>query len=483
MINPTKNKIVSGVIWSSIERFSSQMVQFIISILIARLLLPSDYGLIAMLGIFLAIAQTFVDSGFSNALIQKKDKTEVDYSTVFFLNIVISIGAYLILYFLAPLIAFFYKTPELDLLTKVISLNVVITAFGVVQRTRLTILLNFKLQTIISLFSTITSGIIAIYMAYKDMGVWALVTQSIINSLLNNILLWWFSSWKPKFCFSKDSFKAMFGFGYKLLLSGLLHTLYTNLYTLVIGKKFSSVDAGLFNRAFSFSQLPSVNITLTINRAIYPVLCNMQEDDEKLRISFLAYLRMSCFIIFPLMITICMLAKPLVIFLLTEKWEPMIPLLQLLCIAYMWYPISIANNQVVNAKGRSDYFLKAEIIKKIFAFIILFVTMPFGLYWLSGGLIIYSIIDIYIISRYLRNIIRVNFWDQFREILPILMLVASLAIVLYFSLSFFENILVQLILCTFIGITYFIMVCLIFRIKEFHLIKDMIIRIVKNSSF
>ena len=463
-----KKKAVSSVVWSAIDRFSSQIVQLAIGIIIARILLPSDYGLIAMIGIFIAIAQNFVDSGFSSALIQKKNRTEVDYSTAFLSNIAISIIAYMILYFSAPYIASFYKIPELELITKIVCLNIVISALGVVQRARLTILLNFKLQAIISLASVIVSGIIAIIMAYKGFGVWALVVQSLISNVITILLLWILSKWKPILSFSKESFKSLFNFGYKLLLSGLLHTIYANLYTLVIGKKFSSDDAGLYSRASSLSQLPSFNITQVMARAIFPIQCDMQDDNEKLRLLFVSHLRMACYIVFPIMVGICAVAKPLVIILLTEKWLPMVPLLQILCIAYMWYPIMLINNQILNVKGRSDYFLKAEIIKKVIAFLILFITMPFGLKYLCYGLIIYSFIDIYVITRYSIKILNIGLFQQFKELFLIIILVFTMGGIAYGSTLIFKNTYMQLITGVFAGGFYFIAMSVVFKLKEFY---------------
>ena len=325
--------------WSAVERFSVQGIQFILTIIIARLVSPSDYGLIAMLGIFLAIAQTFIDSGFSNALIQKQDRTEADFSTVFYFNIVVGVVVYLLLYLCSPFIASFYNEPKLDLVTKVVGLNLIISSFSVVQRAKLTIALNFKLQAVASLIAVIISGGIGVYMAYVGYGVWAIAIQALLNNFLNTVLLWVVTKWVPKFCFSWMSFRILFNFGSKLLLSGLLHTIYTNLYNIVIGKKFSAMELGYYNQAYTIAFFPSNSIMSIMSRAIYPIQCSIQDDDERLKNIFLQYLRISVYVIFPLMIGICVLAKPFVLLILTEKWLSMVPLLQIMCIAYMWKPI------------------------------------------------------------------------------------------------------------------------------------------------
>lgn len=282
MDKSVSHQAVKGVMWSAVERFSVQGIQFVLSIIIARLVLPSEYGLIAMLGIFLAIAQTFVDSGFSNALIQKKDRTEVDYSTVFYFNIGVAILVYVLLYLAAPFIGRFYSEPLLETVCRWVGLNVVLNSFTLVQRTRLIISSDFRTLAKASLISVIISGVVGVYFAWLGYGVWALVAQSLGNSLLNVIFLWAFVAWIPKKEFSLKSFRRLFSFGSKLLVGALLHTIYLNLYTLVIGRFFNSTQVGYFNRSQTFAVFPSSNLTEIVNRAMYPVLCERQGDDEAL---------------------------------------------------------------------------------------------------------------------------------------------------------------------------------------------------------
>lgn len=467
MSDSLKHQAVKGVMWSAVERFSVQGIQFILTIIIARLVLPSDYGLIAMLGIFLAIAQVFVDSGFSNALIQKKDRTETDFSTVFYFNIFISIIIYFLLYISAPYISTFYKEPELSSVTRWIGLNIIISSFSIVQRAKLTINVDFKRQAKASLVAVLVSGAIGIFLAYKGWGVWALVAQTLSNSLLNTLLLWIFAKWIPKWVFSRESFHTLFSFGSKLLLSGLLHTIYINLYSLVIGRRYSSMDVGFYNRAYQFANFPSINIVGIINRVIFPIQCEMQDDNERLKTSFIKYLRMSCFIIFPLMIIMAVLSKPFILLLLTEKWLPAAELLSILCFAYMWYPVMVVNNQILNVKGRSDYFLYAEIIKKIVAITILLITLPFGVRTLCWGIVVYNFFDMAIIIYYTKKVIYIGYLEQVRNIIPLFLLSVLMGGITYLSLYLSEgNLFRELITGSVVGLLIYVFASLLFKVRE-----------------
>lgn len=461
-----KGRATRSVFWSAIERFSVQGIQFLLTIIIARLVSPSDYGLIAMLGIFLAIAQAFIDSGFSNALIQKQDRTNVDFYTVFYFNIIVGLAVYILLYIAAPYIAAFYDEPKLNIITKIVSANLIISSFSVIQRAILTIELNFKKQATASLIAVMASGGVGVYLAYIGYGVWAIIIQTLLNTTLNTIMLWIVTGWIPKLEFSCKSFRTLFSFGSKLLLSGILHTIYTNLYNIVIGKGFSSMDLGFYNRAYTIAFFPSNNISNIIARAVYPILCNFQNDNEKLKVSFIQYLRMASYIVFPLMIMLCILAKPLVLFLLTDKWLPMVPLLQIMCFAYMWDPIMCINNYVINSKGRSDFYLKAEILKKTIAIGILILTIQGGITMMCYGLILYSMCDMYIISRYTYKAINLSQIFQLRSLAPILLLNLVFGIGLYYGIMLFQEIIYKIIFGVFIGFGIYILFSFLLKIKE-----------------
>lgn len=371
MSDSLKSKTVSGVLWSAIERFSLQGVQFIINVLMARLLLPSDYGMIGMLAVFLQISQTFIDSGFSDALVQKKDRTETDLSTVFYFNIVISVLLYLLLFIGAPFIAQFYHMPELTLVTRIVMLNLIFSSFAAVPKIILVIKIDFKTQSKISLISAVVSGGIGITMAYKGYGVWSLVFQSLLNILLITFLSFYYINWRPLKTFSKDSFQNLFSFGSKLLFSRLIHALYYNLYAIVIGRRYSSAELGYYTRAEQFAIFPSGNINAIISRVTFPILSSIQDDDERLASAYRKYIKLASFLIFPLMIGLAVLAKPLIILLLTEKWIMTVVLLQILCFDWMFDHLSIINLNLLYVKGRSDWAFRLEIIKKTIATLIL----------------------------------------------------------------------------------------------------------------
>ncbi len=458
MSDSLKDKTLKGVFWSSIERFSVQGVQFIIQIIIARILLPSDYGLIGMLAIFLAVSQSLIDSGFSNALIRKQNCNDTDYSTVFYFNIIIGILLYGVLYISAPFIASFYRTPELINITRVVAITLFINSLTVVQRAKLTKEVDFKTQTKASLTATIVSGVTAIIMAYSNYGVWALVSQSVLNGLITMILLWILSKWIPKYIFSWQSFKEMFSFGSKLLVSGLIDTLYRNLFTLIIGKQFNKTDLGYYTRADQFAQLPSSNLTGIFGRVTYPILSILQNDDQRLEEVYRKYLRLSAFGIFPLMTGLAALASPLIILLLTEKWTGVVILLQIVCFSYMWYPIHAINLNLLQVKGRSDLFLRLEIIKKGIGIAILFITVPIGINAMCIGSIVTSIIALIINTHYTGKLIKIGFLKQMKDLFPILLYALSMFLVIGFSIKWIESDVIKLIAGFSIGIFYYLLI-------------------------
>ena len=469
-----KNSQTKGLIWSAVERFSAQGIQFILSIIIARLVLPSDYGLIAMLTIFLSIAQSLIDSGFSNALIHKTKRDNVDYSTVFYFNIISSIIIYTIFYHLAPLIANFYRQPLLVPIAKIAGINFIISSLGIIQRTILTINLDFKTQAKITLSSVIFSGLIGIYLAHTGHGVWALVFQTIISNFITTLLLWVYVKWKPLYVFSIESFKNLFSFGSKILITGLISTIYTNLYSLVIGKFFNAESLGYYNRMYSISSFPSSNITSIIGRAVYPVQCEMQNDNLKLKKEFYKLLRLSSFIIFPLMLGLAAISDPLIRILLSEKWINGIIILKLLCFAMMWNHIMFLNWQLLAVKGRSDLSLKSEVVKKIISIIILAITIPLGIKAMCIGLVFYSFIDIIIIIYFLRPIINIKYKEEFKLLLPILLNSICMYLIVSFTIKLISNTFLKLLLGFVIGVISYTIIAFIFKFNELNIIKEKI---------
>lgn len=468
-------KALSSVLWSAIERFSVQGVQFALTIIIARLVTPSDYGLVAMVGVFLAIAQTFIDSGFSNALIQKQNRTQIDFSTVFYFNIFVGIFAYLLLYATSPYISAFYREPKLDLITKIIGLNLVVNSFSVVQRAKLTIELNFRLQAIIALIAVIISGVGGIYWASMGYGAWAIVFQTLLNNILNALFLWIFSRWLPSFIFSWKSFSGLFKYGSKLLMAGLLNTVYLNLYSLVIGRRFSATSLGYYNRTSTIAQFLSVNLSNTINRALFPVLCEVQNDDKRLLTAYEKSLQIVSYCIFPLMTVLLCLSKPLILIVLGEKWLPCSSILQILCLAYCGTPIMILMFQMLNVKGKSNYTLKAEIYKKILSFTLLFITMPFGVEVMCWGLVVYSIGDFFIMIFFMKKVFRaVSIKRHLSILMPTVAVCLFISGIIFLVLSLIVNLLLQIILSSILAFVSLVLFSMVLKIKPYLFVKELI---------
>jgi len=469
-----KTKTVNGLKWSAIERFSAQGVQFVIQIILARLLLPSDYGIIAMLAIFIAISQTFVDSGFSNALIRKSDRNEDDNTTAFLFNIGVGIIFYGILFFCSPLIANFYKIPLLSPVTKLLGLSVFFNSLCIVQQAILTIKLDFKTQTYISLSAVIISGTIAVYLASVGFGVWALVWQVIISSFLRASFFWILVKWRPKGRFTKKSFSSLFGFGSKLLASGLLDTIYRNIYLIVIGKVYDSSSLGFYSKAKDFSFFPASSITGIIQRVTYPVLSKIQDEDERLRINYRKILRLSAFIFFPMMIGLSAAADPLVRLLITDKWENSIFLLQILCFSMMWYPIHAINLNLLQVKGRSDLFLRLEIYKKIMTSVILLITFPFGIELMCYGQVLNSILSLAINTYYTGKLINVGFLKQMKDLLPIIFRCLIMYALIIIMNPFIDNNLEKISLDILLGISVYVSLSYIRKTGELREVIDII---------
>ncbi|NCD41059.1 MAG: lipopolysaccharide biosynthesis protein [Bacteroidia bacterium] len=394
MAESLKHQTAKGFVWSGLERYSVNFLRFILGLILARMLSPTDYGLIGMITIFLAISQTIVDSGFSSALVQKKEKTETDYSTAFYFNIIVGLVLYIVLYISAPLIADFFNEQQLVSITRIVGINVFISSLAIVQRAKLIIKIDFKTQAKVNIISVLLSGIIGISMAYKGYGVWSLVIQSISRRSLQTFLLWKFAKWRPSKHFSYSSFIQLFSFGSRILGSGLLNTIFDNVYLLVIGKGFSTSDLGFYTRAKQFSDLPSINFTSIFHRVSYPTLCKVNiTSPKKLNEAFRKFVRLASFVTFPFMISLIILAKPLIIVTLTEKWIQSVEFLQIICLSGIWFPISAVNMNIFSVIGNTKIVLKLTIIKKIITVIILAITIPLGIKALLWGQVIMAIIN------------------------------------------------------------------------------------------
>lgn len=469
-----KNQAVRGVMWNAMERFSSQGIQFVLTIVIARILSPSDYGLIAMLGIFMAIAQTIIDSGFGNALIQKKNRTEADYNTMFYFNIILAVVIYLLLFLSAPLISDFYNQPELVMVTRVFGIGLITSSLGTIQMTHLMINLDFKKLAIATLFSVIVGGSLGVWMAYNGYGVWTLVVQNLTGNLTWTIILWCTAKWRPSWEFSMTSFRSLFSFGSRLLFSNLLHTLYTNMYSLVVGKFFSAATLGFFNRAFTLGQFPVQNFGNVVQKVLYPIQCRYQDDDDRFNMILITYLRISGFLLFPLMIGLAVLSSPIITLLLTDKWLPAAPLLQVLCLAFMWFPIMQANVSVLDARGRSDYHMKSEIIKKVLALLILFSMLPFGIKAVCWGMLMYSAVDMIVVVAFSRRLTSIGYMAQMRILAPSLLTAVCMGGVVYFATFWVISAGAKLLLGFSSGLAFYLLVTWLFKFQEYSLLSSLL---------
>lgn len=410
-----KDKAISGVKWNAIGRFSTQGVNFIIGLILARLLSPSDYGVVGMVGIFFAIAQTFIDSGFGSALIRKNDCTDTDYSTAFYFNIIVGLVCCILLSAASPFIADFFDTPILKDLVKVMSLNMLISSFAIVHGTKLTHAVDFKSQSVIKLLTAIISGVGGVLMAYKGLGVWSLVYQQLIATILRVVFLYVVTKWLPKLEFSKSSFKYLFGFGSKILTASLLHTIYANLTTLIIGKFYSAKDLGYYSRGESLATYPSTNITGILQSVTYPVLSKIQDDDEHLIRSYRKLISMTSLVIFFGMFLLAALAKPLIVTLLTEKWLEAVIYLQIFCFAYMFDHICALNLNILYVKGYSNLVLKLEIIKKAISISMIVAAIPFGVLAICIARALYTQIAVVINTYYTGKLFGLGYLKQVKD--------------------------------------------------------------------
>ena len=474
MSDNLKSKTQKGLVWSFVERFATQGVQFLFGIILARLLSPEDYGTIAMPLVFLAIAQCFIDSGFSTALIRKPDLTEEDLSTAFYFNIGVGVICYFALFLSSPLIADFYNTPILSDLLKVTALATLFNPLCAVQQAILTRKIDFKTQAIVSLSGAIVSGSVGLVMAYSGYGIWSLVFQQVGGYIIRTILLWILGRWKPKRKWSWESFHYLWGFGSKMLGSALLETTYNNIYPLVIGKCFSAIDLGNYTRAQQFSSLPSSNVTGVLQRVTFPVLSTIQNEDERLAKNYCKILKMSAFLIFPMMLMLSAIADPLIRVLLTDKWEGCIILLQIICFDMMWYPIHAINLNLLTVKGRSDLFFRLEVLKKIVGILIMCVAIPHGIIWMVSGGIVSSMFSLVINTYYTGKLINVGYLKQMGDLLPILGGSFVMWLIIHASLLITSNNYIQLVIGICFGVVFYLIAAKFLLKSEWNDTIDMI---------
>ena len=437
MAGSLKHKAIHGVGWSFIDNIASSGITFLVGLVLARLLTPKEYGIMAMIAVFIAVSNSIIDSGFSNALIRKTRIERVDYNTVFYFNLTVSILIYTLLYLAAPAISVFFKESVLVEIIRILGLVLIINAFSVIPRTQFVRDVNFKTQTKVSLISSICSGVFGIGMALGGMGVWSLVGQQLSRQFLNTLFLWIYSKWYPVWEFSRKSFKELFEFGSKLLLSGLLDTIYKNIYYIIIGRFYTSAQLGQYTRADQFNMIFSSNLTSVVQRVSYPVLSSIQEEPERLREAYQKVIKITMLITFACMLGLAAVAKPLILILIGEKWLPAVYFLQIICFSGMLYPLHAINLNILQVKGRSDLFLKLEIIKKIIAVGPIVVGVVYGIEYMLWGGVLTSFIAYFLNSYYSANLMNYPTSEQIKDILPTF-LTSFLVAAFMWSVSFWN---------------------------------------------
>ncbi|MGY3055264.1 teichuronic acid exporter [Pedobacter sp. UYEF25] len=471
-----RKQAVSGMIWTYTQQFSTQILAFGVSVVLARLLSPAEFGLIGMLAIFMGIGNALVEGGLTSSLIRSKEVTEKDYSTVFVFNLIGSIIIYGIIYLSAPWISDFYKQPKLTGITRVYALTFIFSAFGTVQNTILSRELKFKKQALISLPALIIGSLVGLVLAYLGYGVWALVYYALVNSLFTTLILWISSNWKPTLSFEKKLFDIHFHYGYKLTLSSVLDTIFTNAYQIVIGRFYSAAQVGFYTRANSLMMLPVGNVSTALNKVIFPLFAKVQDDLPRFRTAYKQIMQIVLFVITPIIVIMAIEAKPLVIFLFTEKWLPIVPIFQIICFTGILYPIHLYNLLVLQVTGRTDLFLKLEIVKKIILSIIIFVSFFYGFYALLWGQLLFSIIALLINTYFAGKMLDYKIGQQVADILPIFALAILMGVAVYFLdvvLGNYSNF-VRLAVTTIAGSAIYLLTASLFKSQVISAIKSIL---------
>ena len=475
-----KKKTIAGFAWRFLERCGAQGVTFVVSIILARLLDPAVYGTIALVTVFTAVLQVFVDSGLGNALIQKKDSDQIDFSTVFYFNILMCLVVYGLLFLIAPLIAKFYGIPELIPIVRVLSLTVVISGVKNVQQAYVFKNMLYRKFFFSTVGGTIGAAIIGVTFAYAGFGVWALVCQQLFNLLLDTIILWITVKWRPSLVFSSKRLKGLFSFGWKLMISSFIHTLYNNLRTLIIGKVYTTADLAYYNKGHSFPNLVVTNINASVDSVLFPAMSSKQDDVNTVKNITRRAISISSYIMWPMLMGMAAVAEPLIRLLLTDKWLPAVPYLRLICITLAFEPMQTANLNAIKAMGRSELYLKMEIIKKTSSIGILLLSMKFGVIAITIGGAIYAFLATIINSWPNAKLLKYNYIDQIKDILPAVMLSLLMATLVYLIGLLPIPTLVGLILQVVSGVAIYIGVSHVAKMQPYVYLKDTAHKLLKR---
>lgn len=469
-----KDKTVRGVGWSAVDNFVQFGVTFVVSIVLARLLSPDDYGLIGIVTIFTAVCATIINGGFSNALIRKKDAAEDDYNTAFIVNMGLSILLYTIIFLCSPFIAAFFRREELVALTRVASLGMIIGALALVQQTRLTKRIDFKTQTKITIVASLSSGVIGIGMALMDYGVWALVAQTLSYQAFRTVFLWYYNKWIPRLRFSSESFHELFGFGWKMMVSGVLDSIWKELYQVVVGKFYSPAALGQYTRAKQFSQLFSSNLTSVVQRVTFPVLSNIQDDKTRMISGYRRIIKTTMFVTAISMFFLGAIAEPLLYCLIGSKWHEAATYLPLICISGSLYPLHAINLNMLQVQGRSDLFLGLEIVKKIIGLVPLAVCIFYGIMPMLYVNVIIGVICYFLNSYYSGKLLGYSSWMQIKDIAPSYGVALAVAMSVFFLKYLPVSNWIILPMQMIIGTMVFFVVCHAVTMPEYAEAKDFV---------
>lgn len=465
------------MIWTFSQQFGTQLITFAVSVILARLLLPSDFGTIAMFTVVMSIASVLVDGGMSSSLIRSAEVDDRDLSTVFWFNLGVAVVMYIIIFVSAPWIAGFYKVEILTPVIRVYSVSLIIKSSTAVQSTRFVKAMDFRTLFKIQLPSLIIGALSGVVMAFSGFGIWTLVFYPLIQAAVGGIQLWFYSKWKPLLIFDRAKFKQHFSFGYKMTLSGLLETVFNNIYTILIGKYFSSAQLGYYNRADNLKQLPVSNLSTALNKVTFPLFAKLNDNDVKLKEVYQKLMKLVIFIIAPVLFLMMVVAEPLIRFLLTDKWLPAVPYLQVLVLSGILFPIHAYNLNILNVKGRSDLFLKLEFWKKGLQILTLLVSVPFGVLGIVWGQVIFSVLAFFINAHYTGKILKYGSMHQILDLMPIISLSAGITLIIYFSDRFYFHNWVDLPRLLVLSGLYAVMylgTVWMFRFKEINYLKDLL---------
>ena len=468
MVDSLRHNTIRALLWSFFEFIIKRCVQFVIGIVLARLLFPEQFGLIGILTIFIAVMQSFIDSGFGAALIQKRNATQTDICSIFYFNIAVGLVAAVLLCAIAPWISEFYRQPILTPMTRALSLTIVLNSLGMIQSSILTKEINFKVQAKVSLIAGGLSGIIGISLATMHFDVWSLVFQQVSAALFGNMCLWYYSRWRPALVFSFKALSGMFSFGSRMLFSRLLDQIFDNIYLLVIGKLFSVTDLAYFSRAKDFREIPSQTLSEAVGRVSFPVFSSIQDDKVRLKKAMKKALAALVMVNFPMMLGLAAIARPLVLALLTPKWADCIPYLQLLCLLRLLYPLHVINLNVLQAMGRSDLFLRLEVIKKVLIAVNIAISWRWGIFAMIYGMFALDYIGYYLNSYYTGALIGYSAREQLRDSFPYLIMAMLMGIGVYVAgLQPFPNCWSILLAQVTMGIVIYVALCRMFRLPAF----------------